>query len=52
MTEPLTTTVPKRAESPAPTEQRVSTLVGDRLCIGCGYNLAGQAVLREPSITC
>jgi hypothetical protein len=28
-------------------EQRVSTLVGDRLCIGCGYNLSGQAVLRE-----
>jgi hypothetical protein len=34
--------------SASPGEQRVSTLVGDRLCIGCGYNLAGQAVLREP----
>ncbi len=29
-------------------EQRVSVLVGDRLCINCGYNLTGQAVLREP----
>jgi hypothetical protein len=27
---------------------RVSTLVGDRLCIKCGYNLSGQSVLREP----
>lgn len=33
--------------SSAASEQRVSTLVGDRLCIGCGYNLSGQAVLRE-----
>lgn len=30
------------------TEQRVSTLVGDRLCIKCGYNLTGQPVVREP----
>lgn len=29
-------------------EQRVSMIVGDRLCINCGYNLTGQAVLREP----
>jgi hypothetical protein len=29
-------------------EQRVSNLVGDRLCITCGYNLIGQPVLREP----
>ena len=29
-------------------EQRVSNLVGDRLCISCGYNLVGQPVLREP----
>ena len=29
-------------------EQRVSSLVGDRLCISCGYNLIGQPVLREP----
>jgi hypothetical protein len=26
----------------------VSILVGDRLCIQCGYNLVGQPVLREP----
>jgi hypothetical protein len=29
-------------------EERVSTLVGDRLCSHCGYNLMGQPVLREP----
>ena len=29
-------------------EQRISTLVGDRLCVSCGYNLIGQSVLREP----
>lgn len=28
-------------------EQRVSTLVGDRLCIRCCYNLVGQPILRE-----
>jgi hypothetical protein len=31
-----------------PAENRISTLVGDRLCIKCGYNLTGQPVLREP----
>lgn len=30
------------------TDERVSTLVGDRLCIGCGFNFAGQPVVREP----
>jgi hypothetical protein len=30
-----------------PGEERVSLLVGDRLCIGCGYNLTGQPVVRE-----
>ncbi len=29
-------------------EERVSTLVGDRLCTKCGYNLTGQPVVREP----
>lgn len=29
-------------------EERVSVLVGDRLCHKCGYNLTGQHVLREP----
>jgi hypothetical protein len=29
-------------------EERVSVLVGDRLCTTCGYNLTGQHVLREP----
>lgn len=29
-------------------EVRVSTIVADRLCIGCGFNLFGQPILREP----
>lgn len=33
----------------APTaDERVSVLVGDRLCIKCGFNFAGQPVVREP----
>lgn len=28
-------------------DQRVSTLVGDRLCIKCHYNLCGQPIVRE-----
>lgn len=34
--------------TPAGTEQRVSVLVGDRLCVSCGFNLHGQHVVREP----
>jgi len=29
-------------------EQRVGLLSGDRLCLKCHYNLAGQTILREP----
>jgi hypothetical protein len=29
-------------------DERVSILVGDRLCVTCGFNLAGQSVVREP----
>lgn len=29
-------------------EARVSTLVGARLCAGCGFDLCGQPVVREP----
>ncbi|MCZ6868801.1 MAG: hypothetical protein O7G84_04795 [Gammaproteobacteria bacterium] len=29
-------------------EQRVSVIVGDRLCVQCGYNLTGQNIYREP----
>ena len=36
-----------RAGDAASTEPRISTLVGDRLCIKCGYNLTGQPVKRE-----
>lgn len=32
----------------APAEQPVSTILGDRLCVGCAYNLRGQPVVREP----
>lgn len=28
-------------------EKRVSTIVGDRLCTNCGYNLTGQPIVRE-----
>ncbi|MEM7227696.1 MAG: hypothetical protein AAF432_02670 [Planctomycetota bacterium] len=39
-------TLPSSAESAR--EERVSSLVGDRFCTDCGYNLMGQPVLREP----
>ncbi|MHC4949188.1 MAG: hypothetical protein ACYTG1_13185, partial [Planctomycetota bacterium] len=39
---------PSQPPLPTEREERVSVLVGDRLCIGCGYNLTGQPVLREP----
>lgn len=29
-------------------EERVSTVVGDRLCVKCGFNLFGQTIVREP----
>lgn len=38
----------KNDAAPTGAEMRVSTLVGDRFCIRCGYNLTGQPVLREP----
>lgn len=47
-------TTPGHSEAPplarigSSSEQRTSTLVGDRVCIKCGYNLVGQAILREP----
>jgi hypothetical protein len=41
-------TDPDNAAGTSSAEQRVSTLVGDRLCIRCGYNLTGQPVVREP----
>lgn len=28
-------------------DQRLGTLVGDRLCTGCGFNLVGQTIVRE-----
>lgn len=34
----------KQANAP---EQRVSVIVGDRLCVHCGYNLTGQNIYRE-----
>lgn len=35
------------APAPRSADVRVSTLIGDRLCIKCGYNLVGQPILRE-----
>jgi hypothetical protein len=32
----------------APAFIRISTVVGDRLCIRCGFNLHGQPIVREP----
>lgn len=34
-------------DRPAPAEVVVSELIGDRLCVSCGFNLAGQQVVRE-----
>ncbi len=33
-------------EQPA-NDERVATVVGDRLCAGCGFNLTGQTIVRE-----
>ncbi len=30
-----------------PQDERVSVLVGDRVCIRCGFNLHGQTIIRE-----
>lgn len=32
---------------PASSETHASTLIGDRLCLKCGYNLIGQPIFRE-----
>jgi hypothetical protein len=40
-------TEPERT-APGADGVRVSTVVGDRLCIRCGFNLHGQSVVREP----
>lgn len=31
-----------------PDEVCIAILSGDRLCVGCGYNLTGQRIIREP----
>jgi hypothetical protein len=41
------TTQGPATQDPTHTEQRVSVLVGDRLCVSCGFNLHGQHVVRE-----
>lgn len=54
-TTPSATTAPSAdadAVRPAPAEKdgpRVSTIVGDRLCTDCGFNLTGQPVMKEPT---
>ncbi len=55
MTEQTNTSPATAAPAPADTgaapvahtETRVSTIVGDRLCVGCGFNLTGQPVFKE-----
>lgn len=37
------------APAPAPEEPVHRLLTGDRLCIGCGYSLVHQPILREPA---
>ncbi|MFG0331108.1 MAG: hypothetical protein ACF8PN_14565 [Phycisphaerales bacterium] len=39
---------PKPSAETRSSSERVSTALGDRLCIRCGYNLCGQPVVREP----
>jgi hypothetical protein len=39
---------PTAVENELPSEQRLGPLVGDRVCTNCGYNLAGQQIVREP----
>jgi hypothetical protein len=43
----MTEVVEQAASAPAP-EVRVSIQQDDRLCTGCGFNLIGQPVVREP----
>jgi hypothetical protein len=44
----MTQDAPSSPTSTARTpEVRISTVVGDRLCIKCGFNLSGQPVVRE-----
>jgi len=33
--------------NPPSVEKRISTVIGDRLCIKCSFNLSGQPVVRE-----
>lgn len=36
------------ANTSAPAETRIDVLKGDRCCAGCGFNLHGQYIVREP----
>jgi len=33
--------------APNPSDERVGVIEGDRVCVQCGFNLLGQAVIRE-----
>lgn len=50
---PAASTAQRKAQpvnGPSPTDPsrvRVSTVVGDRLCVACGFNLTGQPVFKE-----
>lgn len=39
---------PQTIRNAAVKEQRICELTGDRMCQGCGFNLRGQLVVREP----
>lgn len=41
------TTAGTRVEAPPPTEERISTLLADRPCARCAFNLVGQSIVRE-----
>ena len=47
MTDPATAPAPPAPAAPKYDDARISELVGDRACIKCHFNLAGQQILRE-----
>lgn len=46
--EDFTRLAPAPAAPAGPAETRVGVVLGDRLCVGCGFTLYGQPTIREP----
>lgn len=46
--EPPPVPTPKPAPGPTPGQKHEDQIRADRACIGCGFNLYGQSVVREP----